>query len=63
MITMSLAEAADELGLAPSTLRHQIRRGKLKARKRGRDWFVSALEVERYAAENRRPSPTEDGAQ
>ena len=50
---MTLPEAAESLGLAPSTLRHQIRNGKLKARKLSRDWYVTADEVERYRRENR----------
>jgi excisionase family DNA binding protein len=51
---MTLAEAADRLGLHPSTLRHQIRRGAISAEKIGRDWMVSADEIERYRRENRR---------
>lgn len=51
---LTLTEAAARLGLAATTLRVQIRNGKLKARKVGRDWTVSEREVERYARENRR---------
>jgi len=52
---MTVVEAAEALGLKPSTLRHQIKLGKLKAHKMGKDrWFVSAAEVERYGRENRR---------
>ena len=50
---LTLTEAAAQLGLAASTLRVQIRNGKLKARKVGRDWTVSEREVERYRRENR----------
>jgi predicted site-specific integrase-resolvase len=50
----SIPEAAKELGLAPSTLRHQIKNGKLAARKVSRDWYVTADEIARYRAENRR---------
>jgi excisionase family DNA binding protein len=50
----SLPEAAKLLGLAPATLRQQIRNGKLKARKVSRDWYLTSEEVERYAAEHRR---------
>ena len=53
---LTLAEAAERLGLHPDVLRRQIHRGKLKAKKMGRDWFVSEREVERYARENRRSS-------
>jgi transposase len=46
------------LGVATSTLRHQIRNGKLAARKLGRDWVVDSDEVERYGeAHRRRPGP------
>jgi excisionase family DNA binding protein len=38
---LTLAEAADLAGLSPTTLRVQIRNGKLKAVKRGRDWWVT----------------------
>jgi excisionase family DNA binding protein len=58
---MTLAEAAAELGLNPGTLRRQIHRGSLRARKVGRDWTVSRRECERYRAEHlgrRRPSAT-----
>ena len=50
----SVPEAAKILGLAPATLRQQIRNGKLKARKISRDWYLTPEEVARYAAENRR---------
>ena len=53
----TLTEAARALGLAPSTLRHQIRNGKLAARKVSRDWYVAPAEVERYRAENRKSRP------
>lgn len=51
---MTINEAADRLGLAPSTLRHQIRNGKLKVRRMGGRNYVSDDEVRRYLAENRR---------
>lgn len=51
---MTLTEAAERLGLAPSTLRVQLRNGKLRGVKRGRDWWITAGEVERYAAEHGR---------
>ena len=51
---MTLVEAAIRLGVDAGTLRVQIHNGKLKAKKMGRDWFVSEREVERYARENRR---------
>ena len=51
---MTLTEAAAILGVTTATLRQQIARGKLRAVKRGRDWWVTPKEVERYARENRR---------
>jgi excisionase family DNA binding protein len=51
---MTLTEAAAILGVTPDTLRQQIANGKLRASKRGRDWWVTAREVERYQRENRR---------
>lgn len=51
---MTLTEAAAILGVTPDTLRQQIARGKLKARKVGRDWSVSPAEVKRYGKENKR---------
>ena len=51
---MTLIEAARMLGIEPGTLRVQIGKGKLKARKVGRDWHVTPREVARYARENRR---------
>jgi excisionase family DNA binding protein len=51
---VTLIEAAATLGVTPATLRQQIAAGKLKARKAGRDWHVTAREVERYRTEHRR---------
>ena len=51
---MTLAEAARILGLSPETLRWQIHKRRLKARKLGNLWTVTEVEVERYARENRR---------
>lgn len=47
---MTLKEAAAILGVTPDTLRQQIAAGRLKATKRGRDWWVTKGEVERYRA-------------
>lgn len=49
---MTLPEAAAQLGLSPSTLRVQIHKGRLLARKVGRDWQISPREVERYRRES-----------
>ena len=51
---MTIKEAAELLGLDPSTLRHQHDNGRLKATKRGRDLWVTPKEVERYRRENKR---------
>lgn len=51
---MTLKEAAELLNTSPDNLRGAIKRGALKAVKHGRDWWVSAAEVERYRRENRR---------
>lgn len=56
---LTLTEAADRLGVAPSTLRRQIANGRLKARKLGRDWTVSEREVERYRRDSRRVATEE----
>jgi excisionase family DNA binding protein len=50
---VTLLEAAEVLGLAPATLRHQIRNGRLRAAKVGRDWVVSEEELKRYQALSR----------
>jgi len=55
---LTLAEAAVRLGVQAATLRRQIHRGKLRARKRrlgGYEvWVVSLAEIERYARENKK---------
>ena len=55
---ITLAEAARRMGLHPDTLRRQIHRKKLKARKRQLGgyavWVVSEAELERYARENKK---------
>ena len=50
---MTIPEAAAALGLASSTLRHQIKNHKLRAHRMGKGpWFVTEAEVERYRAEH-----------
>lgn len=51
---MTLLQAAAILRVSAATLRQQIANGKLRAVKRGRDWWVTAAEVSRYARENKR---------
>jgi excisionase family DNA binding protein len=54
VVVVTLKEAAERLGLSPTTLRVQILRRKLNAKKIGRDWQVSPREVERYRQEHQR---------
>ena len=51
---MTLTKAAALLGVTAATLRQQIANGRLRARKVGRDWWVTPREVERYRRESRR---------
>jgi excisionase family DNA binding protein len=51
---MTLIQAAALLGVTAATLRQQIANGKLRATKRGRDWFVTPKEVERYRRDSKR---------
>ncbi len=51
---MTLAEAARALSLSHATLRWQVHNKKLRARKMGNLWTVTAAEVERYRRENRK---------
>ncbi len=49
---LTLTQAADQLGLAASTLRHQVQAGRLRARLVGKTYVVTAGEVERYRREH-----------
>lgn len=51
---MPLREVAEQLGMTPGSVRVQVNRGVLKARKLGPLWIVDQEEVERYAREHRR---------
>jgi len=50
---MTVNETAASLDMTAMGVRQAIRRGKLAATKRGRDWDVASAEVERYRAEHR----------
>lgn len=50
---LTTREAADRLGLKPRSVVQFIRRGLIAAEKRGRDYFISEAEVERYERERR----------
>ena len=62
---MTTNEVAAQLGISAITVRRQIENGAIKATKRGRDWWVTPAEVERYRAASlgkRKPvSPITDG--
>jgi excisionase family DNA binding protein len=49
---LTLTEAADELGLAASTLRHQVQAGRLRARLVGKTYVITEGELARYRAEH-----------
>jgi hypothetical protein len=49
---LTLAEAAEDLGIAPVTLRAAVARGALSARKFGKTWVTTRLEVQRYRLEH-----------
>ena len=52
MKILTLAEAAERLGISHSTLRNQVRSGRLNATLIGKTWTVTEREVERYRAES-----------
>lgn len=49
---LTLAEAAERLGVGADSLRHQVQDGRLRARKLGKTWITTGAEVERYRREN-----------
>lgn len=57
-----LPRAAAELGLASSTLRHQVRLGRLHGLKLGRDWYFTRGEIDRYRREHLRPTGPREAA-
>jgi excisionase family DNA binding protein len=58
---MTLTQAAETCGLSPTTLRIQIRNGRIEASKLGRDWIVSPKALQAYlkdrAPQGRRAKP------
>ena len=48
MPTLTTTEAAQRLGITPRAVSLLLRRGVVSGEKRGRDWLVEAVEVERY---------------
>jgi len=53
MTELTLAEAANRLALSPSTLRGQVKNGRIDARLAGKTYLVTPEEVERYRRESR----------
>lgn len=51
--SLSVREAAERLGISPLAVRRHIASGRLDAVKRGRDWWLDALGVERLARQRR----------
>jgi excisionase family DNA binding protein len=49
---LTLTEAADQLGLAASTLRHQVQAGRLGATLIGKTYVITERELARYRAES-----------
>lgn len=47
---ISLAEAAERYGFDQDYLRQLIHRGRLKAKKVGRDWLTTSRDIEDYIA-------------
>jgi len=47
---LTLSEAADRLGLAASTLRHQVQAGRLGATLVGKTYVITEGELARYRA-------------
>lgn len=47
-VQYTLAEASKKSGLSSSTLRVQLNSGRIRGEKRGRDWVISAAELENY---------------
>jgi excisionase family DNA binding protein len=57
MNELTVPQAAALLGLKPRSVRKFIERGMIKGEKRGRDWFITQDEVDRYNRERRKPGP------
>ncbi len=54
---ITTTEAAELTGYAAAYFRQLIKRGRLQAQKRGRDWFLNKMEVLTYAEEMQRIGP------
>jgi len=54
---ITLRDAAELSGLSHSHLRLLVRRGEIRGKKMGRDWFTTAQAVHEYLARDRKPGP------
>jgi excisionase family DNA binding protein len=52
IVLVTVAEAAAYLVLSPATVRRQILKGRIRARKVGRDWDIDFSELQRYRIES-----------
>jgi hypothetical protein len=62
---MTVREAALQSGLSEHTLRVQLKRGRLRGRKHGRDWFIEVRDLAYYMKHISDPSmrrPSADDA-
>jgi excisionase family DNA binding protein len=50
---MTTTEAAALLGVQPKTVSRYIKRGLIKAEKRGRDYWITVAELDRFKAARR----------
>jgi excisionase family DNA binding protein len=50
---LTIAQAAERIGVSSNTLYSQIQREKIQARRFGRQWMLTAGEVRRYIEETR----------
>ncbi len=57
MSDLTVPQAAALLGLKPRSVRKFIERGTIKGEKRGRDWFITQDEVDRYNRQRHKPGP------
>ena len=55
---LTTSQAAVVLGIRYETVRQQIRAGRIKAVKMGRDWFIEQEELDRYRREHQQTGLT-----
>lgn len=54
---ISIPQSAEISGLSHSHLRLLIRRGEIRGKKLGRDWFTTIAALNEYMSKNRHPGP------